>query len=140
MNENRNGNVYANSRYKIFNDLGLGDVRTYVDENGGIWFYMNDIARILDIRNPRDITARLRKSGFEETVKLMHTPVKSNNQYKKFTVNVSETIVNKSALLQICARSRKPNAKKLVTFVSKKIVPSLMEFIGHIIPEDRIMN
>ena len=34
-----NGNIYANSKYKIFNDLGLGDVRTYVDEKGVVWFF-----------------------------------------------------------------------------------------------------
>ena len=79
MNENGNGNVYANSRYKIFNDLGLGDVRTYTDENGGIWFFMNDIARILDIKNPRDIVANLRVMGLGGSVGVTDT---STNLHK----------------------------------------------------------
>ena len=138
MNENGNGNVYANSRYKIFNDLGLGDVRTYVDENGGIWFFMNDIARILEVANPRNITAKLRKMGLGGCVQVLDTSTLSSNQYTtSFERRIVETIVKESTLLFICGNSRKPNAIKLYKFVSEQVVPSLARFGGFIMPEDR---
>lgn len=137
---NENGNVYANSKYKIFNDLGLGDVRTYVDENGSIWFFMNDIARILDIKNPRDIVANLQNSGLGGSVGITDTSTLSSNQYvDSFERRVSETIVKESTLLWICGRSRKPNALKLFRFVSEDVVPNLARFGGYIMPEDREM-
>ena len=137
MSENTNGNVYANSRYKIFNDLNLGEVRTYVDKEGSLWFYMNDIARILDIKNPRDVVSSLRTIGFGGSVELIDTPTKSYNQHTEFTYNVKETVVRENALLYICARSRKPNGLRLFKFISEKVVPSLVRHGGYIMPEDR---
>ena len=140
MNENVNGNIYANSRYKIFNDLGLGEVRTYIDEQGVVWFFMNDIARILDIKNPRDIVANLQNSGLGGSVGITDTSTLSSNQYvDSFERRVSETIVKESTLLWICGRSRKPNALKLFRFVSEEVVPNLARHGGYIMPEDREM-
>lgn len=134
-----NGNVYANSKYKIFNDLGLGDVRTYVDEQGVVWFFMNDIARILDIKNPRDIVANLHNSGLSAYVGISDGGKIHSNQYGVSGViqNVKETTIKESALLYICGRSRKPNAQKLFRFVSEKVVPNLARYGGYIMPEDR---
>lgn len=135
-----NGNVYANSKYKIFNDLGLGDVRTFVDDKGAIWFFMNDIARILDVKNPRDIVANLQNSGLGGSVGITDTSTLSSNQYvDSFERRVSETIVKESILLWICGRSRKPNALKLFRFVSEEVVPNLARCGGYIMPEDREM-
>ena len=136
-----NGNVYANSRYKIFNDLGLGDVRTYIDENGIVWFFMNDIARILNIKNPSDITRRLENSGLFAPLDSIEGGRIHSNQYgTSGTVqNVRETIVSEKALVYICATSRKPEAKNLIRFVSEQVVPNLARFGGFIMPEDREM-
>ena len=136
---NENGNIYGNSRYKIFRDLGLGDVRTYVDENGIVWFYMNDIARILDIKNPRDIVANLHNSGLSSYVGISDGGKTHINRYgvTGYTQIVKETTIKESALLYICGRSRKPNAQKLFRFVSEQVVPSLVRFGGFIMPEDR---
>lgn len=134
-----NGNVYANSRYKIFNDLGLGDVRTYIDENGIVWFFMNDIARILNIKNPSDITRRLENSGLFAPLDSIEGGRIHSNQYgTSGTVqNVRETIVSEKALVYICATSRKPEAKNLIRFVSEQVVPNLARYGGYIMPEDR---
>ena len=138
---NGNGNIYANSKYKIFNDLGLGDVRTYVDEKGVVWFFMNDIARILDIKNPRDIVANLHNSGLSAYVGISDGGKIHSNQYGVSGViqNVKETTIKESALLYICGRSRKPNAQKLFRFVSEEVVPNLARYGGFIMPEDREM-
>ena len=138
---NGNGNIYANSKYKIFNDLGLGDVRTYVDEKGVVWFFMNDIARILDVKNPRDIVANLRNSGLSAYVGISDGGKIHSNQYGVSGViqNVKETTIKESALLYICGRSRKPNAQKLFRFVSEEVVPTLARHGGYIMPEDREM-
>ena len=138
---NGNGNIYANSKYKIFNDLGLGDVRTYVDGKGVVWFFMNDIARILDIKNPRDIVANLHNSGLSAYVGISDGGKIHSNQYGVSGViqNVKETIIKESALLYICGRSRKPNAQKLFRFVSEEVVPNLARYGGYIMPEDREM-
>lgn len=134
-----NGNVYADSRYKIFRDLGLGDVRTYVDENGGIWFYMNDIARILGVANPRDITRRLGNSGLFAPVDTIDGGRIHSNQHgvSGAVQTVKETIVSEKALIYICATSRKPEAKNLLRFVSEEVVPNLARYGGFIMPEDR---
>lgn len=137
---NENGNVYANSKYKIFNDLGLGEVRTYVDEQGAVWFFMNDIARILEVDNPRNITAKLRRMGLGGCVQILDTSTLSSNQYvDSFERKIKETIISESALLFICGNSRKPNALKLFKFVSENVVPSLARHGGYIMPEDREM-
>lgn len=138
---NGNGNIYANSKYKIFNDLGLGDVRTYVDEKGVVWFFMNDIARILDIKNPRDIVANLHNSGLSAYVGISDGGKIHSNQYGVSGViqNVKETIIKESVLLYICGRSRKLNAQKLFRFVSEEVVPNLARYGGYIMPEDREM-
>lgn len=94
---------------------------------------MNDIARILDIKNPADITARLREYGYEEAISNTETIKKSNNQYAKFTRNVKETIVRESALLWICSHSRKPNADRLFRFVSATVIPSSVIIVGDMI-------
>lgn len=60
---NENGNDYANSRYKFFIDSGFENVSTYIDENGGIWFFKNDVVRILGIESPHDVTKGLENSG-----------------------------------------------------------------------------
>lgn len=135
---NENGNVYANSKYKIFNDLGLGGVRTYVDEQGVVWFFMNDIARILEVDNPRNITAKLRRMGLGGSVQNLDTSTLSSNQYvDSFVRKITETIISESALLFVCGNSRKPNALKLFRFVSEEVVPNLARYGGYIMPEDR---
>ena len=136
-----NGNIYANSKYKIFNDLGLGDVRTYVDEKGVVWFFMNDIARILDIKNPSDTTRRLENSGLSAPLDTIEVGKIHSNQYGPTGIiqSVKETIVSEKALIYICATSRKPEAKNLVRFVSEEVVPNLARYGGYIMPEDREM-
>ena len=137
---NENGNIYANSKYKIFNDLGLGDVRTYVDDKGVVWFFMNDIARILEVDNPRNITAKLRRMGLGGSVQTLDTSTLSSNQYvDSFERKITETTISESALLFVCGNSRKPNALKLFKFVSEEVVPNLARYGGYIMPEDREM-
>lgn len=136
-----NGNIYANSKYKIFNDLGLGDVRTYTDDKGIVWFFMNDIARILDIKNPSDTTRRLENSGLSAPLDTIEVGKIHSNQYGPTGIiqSVKETIVSEKALIYICATSRKPEAKNLVRFVSEEVVPNLARYGGYIMPEDREM-
>ena len=138
---NENGNIYANSKYKIFNDLGLGEVRTYIDDKGVVWFFMNDIARILDIKNPSDTTRRLENSGLSAPLDTIEVGKIHTNQYGPTGIiqNVKETIVSEKALIYICATSRKPEAKNLVRFVSEDVVPNLARYGGYIMPEDREM-
>lgn len=134
---NNNKNVYANSRYQIFRDLNLGKVRTYVDGDDEVWFYMRDIAKILDIKNPANVIASLRFSGYGEDINLVDSTVNSRNQHGEFTYKVKETIVKETALSWICGHSRKPNAVKLTNFISKNVVPSLARYGAYIMPEDR---
>lgn len=102
--------------------------------------FMNDIARILEVDNPRNITAKLRRMGLGGSVQILDTSTLSSNQYvDSFERKIKETIISESALLFICGNSRKPNALKLFKFVSENVVPSLARYGGYIMPEDREM-
>lgn len=129
---NENGNVYDNSRYKIFKDLELGNVRTYVDEKGEVWFFMNNIARILDIKNPNLIISNLCNSGLSDSIGISDESRIQSVPYGPTRVMqiVKETIIKKSALLFLCGRLRKQKAIKLFRLVSEQIVPSLAKLNG----------
>ena len=114
-------------RYKVFNKSELGDLRAYIDENGEMWFFINDVAKILGVTNPGSITYRLRKSGFGASLGYVFTPRESCNQYKKFTCNRKETVVKRTILYWVCASSKKPNGIELAKWVSDKIVPALYD-------------
>lgn len=50
---NSNGDIF-----EIFNFENLGRVQTIKKLDGSIWFCNNDVCRILEIQNPRDIVKR----------------------------------------------------------------------------------
>lgn len=58
-----NENDYTNSGHKFFTDSGFENVKTYNDGDGGIWFFKNDVVRILNIESPYDVTKGLENSG-----------------------------------------------------------------------------
>lgn len=110
---------------KVFSDSKLGDLRAYIDEKRESWFLVNDIAKILGVKNPGAITASLRKTGYCWSIKSVLIPTHMKNQHKEYTCNRKKTVVRKNMLFIICARSRKPNARKLLKFAVEKVIPSL---------------
>ena len=139
MNENTNENVYSNSRYKIFKNLNLGEVRTVKKEGDRyIWFYMNDICKILDIADPGNVTARLVDFGLEMELDTIEGNRTHTNQYgATYDVSQKETIVSEMALTIIITTSRKPQAQEFMRWISAEVVPSLAKHGGYIMEEDR---
>ena len=139
MNENTNENVYSNSRYEVFKNLNLGEIRTIEKEGDRyIWFYMNDICKILDIANPRNVTARLVDFGLEEALDTIEGYRTQTNQYGATSeFPHKETIVSEMALTIIITTSRKPQAQAFMRWISAEVVPSLAKHGGYIMEEDR---
>ena len=139
MNENTNENTYSNSRYEVFKNLNLGEVRTIEKEGDKyIWFYMKDICDILEIKNSRDVTARLMDWGLDMTLDTIDTPKKLVNRHGGVSETFqSETIVSEIALTAIITSSRKPQAQAFMRWISAEVVPSLAKHGGYIMEEDR---
>ena len=139
MNENTNENDYSNSRYKIFKNLNLGEVRTMRKEGDRyVWFYMNDICKILGIQNSSEVTARLVDWGLDmalDTVEGYRTH--TNRHGAKYPISQKETIVSEAALTVIITSSRKPQAQAFMRWISAEVVPSLAKHGGYIMEEDR---
>lgn len=130
---NGNGTYYGDTRCVIFKDLDLGEVRTHVDENGELWFFEDDVARILGIKKPRDVSVKLRKTGFAWTLGLTTKTVKMAKQDEKIFCKEKEMIIKRAGLMFVCCRTRNPNGMKLFKFVSDKIYPSLIKYVGYTI-------
>ena len=128
MNENTNENVYSNSRYKIFKNLNLGEVRTIEKEGDRyIWFYMNDICKILDIANSRNVTARIKDMGLDIAIdKIDVNKTLTNRHGGTSDIVQDETIVSELALTALIANSRKPQAKEFMKWISTDVIPSLL--------------
>lgn len=96
---------------KTFNFEG-NEVRTIV-KDGSVWWVAKDVCSALEIKNNRDVVARL--EGDEKGVGLFDT---LGGKQKL-------SIVNESGLYNIVFLSRKPNAKKFRRWITHDVLPSI---------------
>lgn len=78
-----------------------------------IYFNLNDVCKILDIANPRNVVNRLSQKGVCTTDTLTKGGVQQ------------ATFINESNLYKVIFQSRKPNADKFTDWVTSEVLPSI---------------
>jgi len=102
-------------------DFNNMDVRI-IDKDNNPWFVLNDVCKILELENPRNITARLDEDE-KDAVHIVDTIGRSQEM----------TIINESGLYSLILRSRKPEAKRFKKWVTSEVLPSIRKTGGYMV-------
>lgn len=102
------------SHLDIFNYENLGQVRTYVDNDGEPWFCHKDVCTILGITDPHVAMRRLSSDGG------CSIPVIDNLGRTQQT-----TFINEGNLFRLITSSRKKEAKDFTNWVCDVVLPEL---------------
>lgn len=103
-----------------FNSAQFGDLRTHQTENGNVWFCLNDIAKALELSNPRDLVKRLNSKG----VDTIDTPTLGGNQLM--------TYIDEPNLYRCIFQSRKSEAEQFQGWVFEEVLPSIRKTGGYL--------
>lgn len=98
---------------QIFKNNEFGEVRTKVINNEP-YFSLNDVCRILEIANPRNVKARLNGDG-------VHSMDGVDSLGRKADV----TMINEPNLYKLVFQSRKAEAEKFADWVTSEVLPSI---------------
>lgn len=98
---------------KIFENEEFGEVRTQLINNEP-YFSLNDVCRVLDIKNPSDAKTRLNKDGVGTTEVIDSL---GRTQQANF--------INESNLYKLIFQSRKPEAEKFADWVTSEVLPAI---------------
>ena len=79
---------------QIFNNNNFGKLRVIV-KDGKVWFCLADACKALEIRNPRQVKARLDRAG---VISNDGCSTSSKNQHVKFTRTQTFTYIDESNL------------------------------------------
>ena len=93
-------------------------VRTIIGSDGEPWFVASDVAKILDITNPRSSLALLEED--EKGVHTMDTPGGAQEM----------GVVSEAGLYSLILRSRKPEARPFKRWVTHEVLPAIRK-TGH---------
>lgn len=110
-NQNTGGDIF-----EIFNFENLGRVQTIKRIDGSIWFCNNDVCRILEIVNPRDIIKRagVNPQGVDQIYGL---DVNDRNRLMTF--------IDQGNLFMLLMRSDKPQARRFYEWVCREVLVKL---------------
>lgn len=97
---------------KIFENNEF-EIRTTTINNNP-YFALNDICKILEIANPRNVKARLNKDG-------VHTMDGVDTIGRKTDV----TMINEANLYKLAFQSRKPQAERFTDWVTSEVLPAI---------------
>lgn len=114
---------FLEKKFELFNYDNLGNIRTYVDENGTKWFCLKDICNILDIDDAYGVAKRI-PDPYQNSNRIgVVTGTKSDGtdaiQY------VPAIFVNEVGLYIAIGTSRKPEAKKVMEWIYSDVMPKL---------------
>lgn len=98
---------------KIFENNEFGEVRTTVLDDEP-YFSLNDVCRILEIANPRNVKARLNGDG-----------VHSMDGVDSLGRRTDVTMINESNLYKLIFQSRKPEAERFADWVTSEVLPAI---------------
>lgn len=98
---------------KIFENNEFGEVRTTVIDDEP-YFSLNDVCRILEIKNPRDAKSRLNLDG-----------VGSTDGVDSLGRRTDVTMINESNLYKLIFQSRKPEAERFADWVTSEVLPDI---------------
>ena len=100
---------------KIFENNEFGEVRTTVIDDEP-YFSLNDVCRILEIKNPRDAKSRLNLDG-----------VGSTDGVDSLGRRTDVTMINESNLYKLIFQSRKPEAERFADWVTREVLPAIRQ-------------
>ena len=124
MNTNQNVKKgYIEESFDIFSYKNLGQVRTYIDENGNKWFCLVDVCNILGLTNSRMVANRIPEPYVSSTYTGVSTGFKADGT--PAIQNVPLSYVNEAGLYLAIGNSRKPEAKEFMVWVFGEVLPSL---------------
>lgn len=98
---------------KIFENNEFGEVRTTVIDDEP-YFSLNDVCRILEIKNPRDAKSRLNLDG-----------VGTTDGVDSLGRRTDVTMINESNLYKLIFQSRKPEAERFADWVTTEVLPAI---------------
>lgn len=98
---------------KIFENNEFGEVRTTVIDDEP-YFSLNDVCRILEIKNPRDAKSRLNLDG-----------VGTTDGVDSLGRRTDVTMINESNLYKLIFQSRKPEAERFADWVTSEVLPAI---------------
>lgn len=98
---------------KIFNNNEFGEVRTSIIDDEP-YFALNDVCRILEIVNPRNVKARLNGDG-----------VHSMDGVDSLGRRTDVTMINEPNLYKLVFQSRKPEAERFADWVTSEVLPAI---------------
>lgn len=98
---------------KIFNNNEFGQVRTSIIDDEP-YFALNDVCRILEIVNPRNVKARLNGDG-----------VHSMDGVDSLGRRTDVTMINEPNLYKLVFQSRKPEAERFADWVTSEVLPAI---------------
>lgn len=98
---------------KIFENNEFGEVRTTVIDDEP-YFSLNDVCRILEIKNPRDAKSRLNLDG-----------VGTTDGVDSLGRRTDVTMISESNLYKLVFQSRKPEAERFADWVTSEVLPAI---------------
>ena len=98
---------------KKFKNNEFGEVRTSII-NGEPYFSLNDVCRVLDIKNPRDAKSRLNLDG-----------VGSTDGVDSLGRRTDVTMISEANLYKLVFQSRKPEAERFADWVTSEVLPAI---------------
>lgn len=98
---------------KIFDNEEFGQVRTSIIDDEP-YFSLNDVCRILEIANPRNVKARLNGDG-----------VHSMDGVDSLGRRTDVTMINEPNLYKLVFQSRKPEAERFADWVTSEVLPAI---------------
>lgn len=106
---------------KIFENNEFGEVRTTVIDDEP-YFSLNDVCRILEIKNPRDAKSRLNLDG-----------VGTTDGVDSLGRRTDVTMINESNLYKLIFQSRKPEAERFADWVTSEVLPAIRKDGGYML-------
>lgn len=94
-----------------------------IDRAGEPWFVLADVCHVMEIENPRNVTARL--DDDEKGIHTLDTPGGDQNM----------TIINESGLYSLILTSRKVAAKRFKKWVTAEVLPTIRKTGGYGAPD-----
>jgi prophage antirepressor-like protein len=98
-------------------------VRTVI-KNGEPWFVLKDVCEIIGLSSPHKVVERLDEDERNQI------PLTDNLDRRQNT-----TVVSEAGLYKVILRSDKPEADRLMRFITHEVLPSIRKFGAYITPE-----
>jgi anti-repressor protein len=100
------------------------EIQIYFDDRGDPYWIAHEIGKLLEIKNPRDVVARL--DNDEKGVVLIDTPGGTQQV----------TTINESGLYEFVFSSRKPTAQRFKKWIRKVVLPQIRKTGSYGLPTD----